>query len=83
MDAAIGKTYSCIVVVARDWRGEVVLAISKKTNTTIPLQAEAKALLWATQLAGDLEVEMTCFESDSKLVIEAASRTDMDFSWRL
>uniref|UniRef100_A0A2N9IIA7 Reverse transcriptase zinc-binding domain-containing protein n=1 Tax=Fagus sylvatica TaxID=28930 RepID=A0A2N9IIA7_FAGSY len=44
-DAAIGKTCSCIAVVARDWRGEVVLAISKKTNTTIPLQAEAEALL--------------------------------------
>uniref|UniRef100_A0A2N9ELJ7 RNase H type-1 domain-containing protein n=1 Tax=Fagus sylvatica TaxID=28930 RepID=A0A2N9ELJ7_FAGSY len=33
--------------------------------------AEAEALLWATQLAGDLEVEMTCFESDSRSAIEA------------
>ena len=44
-DAAVGLSSSSIAVVARNWRGEVVLALSKRVNTTIPLQAEAEALL--------------------------------------
>ena len=41
-DAAIGPSFSSLVVVVRDWRGEVVLAMAKKANTTIPLQAKAE-----------------------------------------
>uniref|UniRef100_A0A2N9ETV9 Reverse transcriptase zinc-binding domain-containing protein n=1 Tax=Fagus sylvatica TaxID=28930 RepID=A0A2N9ETV9_FAGSY len=40
-DAAIGPSFSSIALVARDWRGKVVLALSKKAYTTNPLQAEA------------------------------------------
>ncbi len=36
-DAAVGKDFSSIAVVARDWRGTVVLARSKMVNTIIPL----------------------------------------------
>ena len=32
-------------MVARDWRGEVVFAYSKKVNITISLQAEADLVL--------------------------------------
>uniref|UniRef100_A0A2N9GPX3 Reverse transcriptase zinc-binding domain-containing protein n=1 Tax=Fagus sylvatica TaxID=28930 RepID=A0A2N9GPX3_FAGSY len=53
-NAAVGGSFSCIAVVARNWRGEVVLALSRRVNTTIPLQAEAEALLWATHLAAEL-----------------------------
>ncbi len=52
-DAAVGLSYSSIAVVARDWRGKVVLALSKKVNTTIPLQVEAEAILWATSIAAE------------------------------
>ena len=50
-DVAIGPNFSSIAVVARGWRRNLVLALSKKAKTTIPLQAEA--ILWAIQLAGD------------------------------
>jgi hypothetical protein len=36
-DAAVGMDFSCVVVVARDWRGELVFALSKKAKTIIPL----------------------------------------------
>ncbi len=44
-DAAIGPSFSSIALVAEDWRGKVVLALSKKAYTTNPLQAEAEAIL--------------------------------------
>uniref|UniRef100_A0A2N9HSP4 RNase H type-1 domain-containing protein n=1 Tax=Fagus sylvatica TaxID=28930 RepID=A0A2N9HSP4_FAGSY len=56
-DAAVGLSSSSIAVVARNWRGEVVLARSKRVNTKIPLQAEAKALLWAGHTAVELGAE--------------------------
>ena len=36
-NATIGSSCSILAVVARDWRGTLVLAFSKKANTTIPL----------------------------------------------
>uniref|UniRef100_A0A2N9F9G4 RNase H type-1 domain-containing protein n=1 Tax=Fagus sylvatica TaxID=28930 RepID=A0A2N9F9G4_FAGSY len=47
VDAALGDSHSSLAMVVRDWRGTGVLAISRKANTSIPLQAEAEALLWA------------------------------------
>jgi hypothetical protein len=46
VDAAVGPSSSVIVAVARDWRGIMVFAQSKKVNTFIPLQVEAEALVW-------------------------------------
>lgn len=43
-DAAVGVSTASIAIVARDWRGIVVLALSKKVNTTIPLQAKVAAI---------------------------------------
>ncbi len=80
-DAVVGPVFSNVAVVARYWRGTVVLATSKKVNTTIPLQVEAEAILWATQLAKDLEVAEVWFESDSKLCMDAILRTS-SISWR-
>ena len=45
VDVAVGPSSSVIAAIARDWRGTVVFAQSKKVNTSIPLQAEAKALV--------------------------------------
>jgi hypothetical protein len=63
--------HSSIDVVVRNWREIVVLANSKKFNTTIPLQTEVWAILWATQIVTDIGLEMVCFESDSKICINA------------
>ena len=82
-DAAIGVDCSCLVVVARDWRGTVGLAISKKVNTTIPLQAEAEAILWASQLAEDLGLVAVQFESDSKQCMDAVNSRDVVIPWRV
>ena len=64
-DAAIGVLCSSIAVVVRDWRGTVVLALSKKVNTIIPPQAEAAAIGWATFIASSMGLEKAIFESDS------------------
>jgi hypothetical protein len=36
-DVAVRSRFSSIVVVARDWRENLVFAFSKKVNTIIPL----------------------------------------------
>ena len=51
---------------ARDWRGDLVFACSKKAKTTFPLQAEAKAVRWAITLAARLEADSVIIETDSK-----------------
>ena len=48
-DAAIGLHFSSIVVVTRDWRGSMVLALSKKAYTTSSLQARAGPEVWVVQ----------------------------------
>ena len=63
----MGLRFSVIAVVARDWRGELVLAYSKKVNTTLPLQAEAEALKWVLSIAPYLDFEAMCVESDSQI----------------
>ena len=47
---------------SRDWRGELLLANSKK--------AEVEAILWAMHLSKALNLESILIESDSKLCIE-------------
>ena len=45
VNAACNLESSFIVVVARDWRREVVFACSKRVNTTLPFQAEVEAII--------------------------------------
>ena len=56
----------------------MVLALSKKVYTTIPLQAEPKALAWALTVAIDLNLERVYFESDSKICVDTPQ---MLFTW--
>ena len=53
-DAAVGMEHSYVAVVVRDWRRTLVFTWSKKVNTKVPVQAEAKAFLWAVQLASQM-----------------------------
>jgi hypothetical protein len=82
-DATIGVDCSCLAMVARDWRGTVVLAISKNVNTTIPLQAEAETILWASQLVEDLGLVAVQFENDSKQCMDAVNSRDVVIPWRV
>ena len=80
-NAAVGLSFSSIAVVAIDWKGKVVLALSKKVNTTIPLQAEAEAIFWATSIAADQRLNRVCFESDSKTCMDCLSSPKLDSHW--
>ena len=66
------KTSSLFQSLATDameeqWRGELVFACSKRVNTILPLQAEAKAIKWALTLAANLEFEAIIIELDSQV----------------
>ncbi len=80
-DAAIGLHFSSIVVVTRDWRGSMVLALSKKAYTTSSLQVEAKAIHWTVQITGTTGMNSICLESDLKQCIDALSSSQESIPW--
>ena len=82
-DAAVGDLSSCIAVVARDWRGMLVFAISKKVNTNIPVQVEAYAILLAAHIALNFTFCNCIIESDCKVCIDAISAGGKVIPWRL
>ena len=51
----------------------MVLAITLKAHTTIPLQFVADTILWASRLAAAMGVEKAIMESDSKSCVVAIS----------
>ena len=55
----------------------MVLVVSKKVNTTIPLQAEAKALFWAANIAVELGIVRVFIESDSKSCVDCINGSDI------
>jgi len=40
-----------MAVTARVWRGLLLFAVSRKVDTTTPIQAEAEPILWTVNLA--------------------------------
>ena len=83
VDAACNIEISSIATVARDWRGEVVFACSKRVNTTLHFQAEAKAIIQALNLVANLDVDSIFIESDSKSCINALRFPNRDVPWRI
>jgi hypothetical protein len=81
-DAAVGRRFSSIVAVARDWRGNMVFAFFRKVNTIIPLQAEAEAILWAGQLVVLHGFPAVVIESDCKEYVHAKNRVGL-CSWHI
>jgi hypothetical protein len=82
-DAAIGPSYSVIAIVARDWRGSLLFALSKKVNTNIPVQAEAEALRWSVLIAVNRKLQKVMFESDSQICINAVTLASFKPPWRI
>ena len=75
VDAAFKDGGSSIVVVARDWRGEVIFACAKRVYTNLPLQVEAEAIKWALSVAKRLEATAMIVESDSKDCVDALAHS--------
>ena len=65
------------------WRGELVFACSKRVNTILPLQAEAKAIKWALTLAANLEFEAIIIELDSQVCSNLLSDLEAAPPWRM
>ena len=53
LDAAVGwaNLFPCLVVVAKDWRGDLIFTCLNKANTNSPFQVEVEALRWVISLA--------------------------------
>ncbi|KAK9992588.1 hypothetical protein SO802_027573 [Lithocarpus litseifolius] len=83
VDAAVGARHFVVAVIAKDWRGELVFASSKKVNTTLPLQAKAEALLWAVQLAKPLNSAPIMLEGDSQVCYKSITVHDMEILWTI
>ena len=79
-DAVIGMEHSYVAVVARDWREKLVFACSKKVNTKVP---EAKAFLWAVQLASQMQFKNVIIEGDSNYCVEAVTNNSSSVHWRI
>ena len=75
-DATVDPHFSSIVVVARDQRGKLVFAFSKKVETILPLQAETEAIIWVGQLAIAHGLSKVIVESDCKTCVEAVNRIE-------
>ena len=83
VDAAFKDGGSSIAVVARDWRGEVVFACAKRVYTSLPLQAEAKAIKQVLILAKRLEATAMFVESDSKDCVDTLAPSCKKVHWRI
>ena len=79
-DAVIGMEHAYVAVVARDWREKLVFACSKKVNTKVP---EAKAFLWAVQLASEMQFKNVIIEGDSNYCVEAVTNNSSSVYWRI
>ena len=79
----MGPHCSSITFVARDWRGELVFACSKRVNTIFPLQVEAEAIKWALTLAANFEFEAIIIESNSQVCSNLLSNLEVAPSSRI
>uniref|UniRef100_A0A2N9HH70 Reverse transcriptase zinc-binding domain-containing protein n=1 Tax=Fagus sylvatica TaxID=28930 RepID=A0A2N9HH70_FAGSY len=70
-DAAVGHQFSSITAVARDWRGNMVFAFTRKVNTIIPLQVEVEAIIWAGHLAISHGFSTVIIETDCRPCVQA------------
>ena len=67
----MGLYHSFSVIVVRDKRGDLVFSLSKRVETNLPLQVEAKAINWAASLAVERGSKNLVVKNDTKACIEA------------
>ena len=82
VDAAVGLRFSSIATVARDRKGELVFAGSRKVNTTLPLLAEAEAIKWALSLAPAMGYDCIIVESDCQYCVNLLNDLAEPPLWR-
>jgi hypothetical protein len=82
-DATINSTSSALAVVARDWRGNLVFAFSKRVDTNIPIQVETEALLQAASIASRYRILAVCLESDCQVCIQGLNSYGTVIPWRI
>ena len=83
VDVAMLHDSAKIAVVARYDLGLLFKAWAKRIHTTVPLVAEASAILWAVQLAKMEELRGIIVESDSKLCVDAISLDKAACDWNI
>ena len=82
-DAAIVLNDSAVAVVARNWRGRLVFAVSSRVDTNIPVQAEAEAIRLAAITALKHNIPLAIFESDSKVCVQSLNSSILVVPWRI
>ena len=79
----MGLYDSFSVIVVRDKRGDLVFFLSKRVETNLPLQVEAKAINWVASLAIEHGSKNLVVKSDTKACIEALKLSTDTGPWRI
>ena len=83
VDAAVAESFSALAVVARDDKGIVSKAWSKTHHSSLPIVAEANAILWAAQLAIQERWSHIIIEGDAKRCFNPLSSEDVIPDWSI
>ena len=83
VDAALSNSKSALAAVARNHLGIAISLWGKEHHLCSPSQAEAKAILWAVQIAIQERWSTVIFKGDAKLCFDPLSQPDLTLSWSL
>jgi ribonuclease HI len=73
------KKNACVAVLLRDWGGNALLGWTRLIPHVSPTADEARAILWAVQLAKELNLQSIFVENDSKTCIDALTSSSTTF----
>ena len=76
-DAALSDKACCIVMVIRDWKGNVIAAGTRMETKVLVSVAEAKSLRCALVMAKLLKLRRVEMEGDSKIYIDALNKVSL------
>ena len=77
-NVALSSTRTALAVIAKDSNGSICNIWTKLLSQRSPLQAKAKALLWAAHIANQENWSYIFLESDSKICIDSLSSSIPD-----